>query len=820
MKHARRLRQQLDDWQQMWRQVEAFVDRLETARDEDDVARRKTDALLAAAGAVERLRRAAGATPVPLGDPVVDRLPTTAWDEAEQEVVAVTAPWAGTSRQARLPGNDEVEMAVADLATASFPPPFPEELSQALVLDAVRLLLARDTLAVELDGVLDTLRVPSYPGTGLGIVTVTQADLEVDSLFSAADRHDATMDALDPDEDADPFVRSWSWLAIRRRVQLPALDPPPPLSSAGGASGEATGGVPLSSALLDQGASLVADALGGRALRLPPGVHVTVARSLADAASAAAASSSPDAAALREAAVVLDEEGVDSDVDGLVEALESAADSVAGSPAALSALAQAAGALAAALTTSPPGVLPSAATAAALAAPARTLEDALEAVPSAASLSGVLALPVELGSVAVEIDAVLADRLAYPDGSLRILRTLEVSFARWWPVAQRWMAVRAHPGRSLDRALRRFLDPFVHSLAALVQGTDTGLAVDGLVLGQPANVGAALLATEAPASLAPTVRRTVEAGQVAVLAGDRPAAALVLGVGQQNDRLALPVAPLRVSLVPPDLAPGSPGFVDAGVALADSGAAITAAELRRGFADDPARDGMAEQAVALHSQLALLVGRSELGARLGEAAVPEPAGPSIGSASWHGSVTPMTSAFVLHGVLPQWWDRSGDSPLPVLFRPGELLLLRGEVPPDPDGASPGTSQTVIEVDRAVWLPGSMIDRVDTSRAALLATDPGALADVGGPTLLCAPQDDLVLLTLRRTWQAGALEGPLTFRRDFPGFDLASLAIGVPLGDQLVDDVTGSPPPGPADVDRTLELGAATGLLDEWTRHAR
>jgi hypothetical protein len=838
------LRQQLDDWQQLWRQVEAFVDRVETARDEDATGRRKTDALLAAAGAVERGRRAAGVTSTPLGDPVVDRLPTTGWDAKEQKVVPVTAPWAGTSRQARLPGNDDVELAVADLATAS--PPVLEAFSGALVLDAVRLPRARDTLAVEVGGVVDTLRVPSYPGPGTGIVTVNQADLEVDSLFSSQDRRDATMESLDPPEDAQPFVRSWSWLAARRRAGLPGLDPAPPLSSVGGAGGASGAGAPLSSALLDTAAACVADALAGQAQLLPPGTHAGVARSLADAARSAASTTSPDAAALRAAAEVIDEEGVDSEVEDLVGDLESAADSLTAAPGAFATLAQAAGALAGALSSSPPGVLPSAGKAAALRAPAQALGTALGALPGGGSLAGALAQPPELGSLATELDAVLADRLAYPDGSLRILRTLEVAFARWWPVALRWMTVRARPGRSPDRALRRFLDPFVRSLAAIVQGSDTGLAVDGLVLGEPANISAALLVTDAPASLAPTVGRVVEAGQVAVLAGQRPAAAVVLGVSRQNDRLAVQVAPLRVSLVPPDLAAGSPGFVDAGTALADRGAPLTATELRRGFATDPARDGVVEQAVALHSQLALVIGRAELAARLGAVSVPEPPGPPVGSVPWYGSVPSMTSAFVLHGGPPEWWDRSGDSPLPVLVRPGELLLLRGQVPPDPDGVEAGSAQTVVEVDRAVWLPGSMLDRIDTSRAALLATDAAVLGDVGGaggaggavgaggaggadaggaagaarPTLLCAPKDDLVLLTLRRTWQVGALEGPLTLRRDFAGFDLASLAIGIPLGDRLVEDVTGSPPPGPTDVDRSLELGAATGLIDDWTRHAR
>ncbi len=77
----------------------------------------------------------------------------------------------------------------------------------------------------------------------------------------------------------------------------------------------------------------------------------------------------------------------------------------------------------------------------------------------------------------------------------------------------------------------------------------------------------------------------------------------------------------------------------------------------------------------------------------------------------------------------------------------------------------------------------------------------------------------MLLTARRTWQASALTGPVTLRRDFAGFDLPSLAVGTPLGDDLVAQATGASPGGP-DVDRELELAAATGLLDDWTRYAR
>jgi len=131
-------------------------------------------------------------------------------------------------------------------------------------------------------------------------------------------------------------------------------------------------------------------------------------------------------------------------------------------------------------------------------------------------------------------------------------------------------------------------------------------------------------------------------------------------------------------------------------------------------------------------------------------------------------------------------------------------------PPSPPPQRPGT----------VRLPAAMLPRTDLTRAAVLATDPTVLGGIGEPPLLCGPQEDLVLMTLRRTWQSAVLIGPVTLRRDFAGFDLASLAAGTPLGDALVTTVTGSAPPGPAGVDRVTELAAAVGVLEEWTRLAR
>ncbi|HZI98336.1 MAG TPA: hypothetical protein VFD41_12505 [Actinomycetales bacterium] len=817
MKHARRLRQQLDDWQQVWQQVEAMLDRLETARDEDDVPRLKTEALLEAAAVVERRRLAAGVTAVALGDPVVDRLPTSGWDPVTGAQVPVGEAWAPAIRPGRLPGTDELELAVADLETVTLAPPF-EEMSGPLVLDQVRLFGSRETLEVATDeGDLEMLRVPSYPGGAAPIAAAGSVVLkDVPNLFPAEDRHAATTYVGTGEEPAPEFVGRWSTLAQVRRLLLPTLDETPPYTT----MGPVGGGPPMTSALLDESRAMVADVLDAFPARLPLGRHAVVAGVLAQAA-AAPSTATTDAAALRGAADVLDTEGLEADDEGLVGALESAADAVQASPAALQAVAAAASALASALGGTPLGQPTAASVASARRNGAIALDGALDALPgTAGSLAGVLAVPVESGALAREIDAVVTGRLAYPDGSLRILRTLEIAFARWWPSLVRWMALRCLPGGTLDRALARFVQPFVDGLAGLVRGTDGGFAVDGLAVAGPVGLGGTQVPTDSPASLVASLTRVVEAGQVAVLAGPRPGAAVVLGLGRDGDRLALLTSPLRLSQAEPAAAPGVPGLVPAGAAVADSTAPLGSAELRRGRADDPARDGLVEQAVALHSQLALVLGRPRLSAALGTVQVPEPTGPQLHSVSWHGTVPSSTAAFVLHGTPAEWWDRSSERPQPRLVRPGELVLLRGEEPPDADGNPGDTAQTVVEIDRAVWLPGSMLERVDLTRAAVLAADPNVLGDLGGPVLLCGPQEDLVLVTVRRTWQALPLEGPLTLRRDFAGFDLPTLAVGTPLGSTLVQNVTGSPPPGPSGVDRELELSAATGFLDDWTRFTR
>jgi hypothetical protein len=817
VKHARRLSRHLDELRMVWRQIEAALDRVESARETDQVGRTKTDALLAAASALERLGITAGTVAVPLGDAVVDAVPTRGFDPVDQRDEAIADAWQPEVRVGRLPGTDEVELAVCHVATASSPfddgPTKLPAVSDILLLPAVRLPGARSTLEAEVDGVLAPVVVPSYPGWGATVGPSKDVGLEVDSLFDLGPRHAAAVaETLEGD-----VVGAWSGLVTRRRLGLP--DPPPLFT------GAAATGAPFDAALRQRAASLLADVREGRADRLPLGAHRGVATTVAQAA--AASTGSADAEALATAADALDEEGVDSEAEDLADLLRAAA-AWAGDGEALEGVAQAAAHLTDVLDGTPVGLpgVPSAVRAARVEA-ADDLDAALTALPGGSGLPALVAVPVELGSLAQELDAVIGDRIDYPDGSLRLLRAVELGFARWWPLALRQLQLRAGARGPLTRALRRFLGTFVDDLAALVDGTPTSFGAGPLRTVQAANVGAVALVVDAPSSSQPSIDRQVEAGQIAMVDGVRPAAALVLGTAPQNEQLTLRTGPLRVSLVPPDLAPGTPGFVDAGARVAAaSSSGLAAHELRRGFADENARDGLVEQAVALASQLALVAGTSVV-KRGGAPIVPAPHGGSLESAPWHGRIPRLTVSLVLHGVGEHWWDRSyPNEPLPLLVRPGELLLLRGTVdaqPMAPEGAAgspPEVVQSVVEVDRAVRLPGRLFERLDLTTTAVLAADPSRLGAIGEPPLICGHDDDLVLVTLRRSWQARPLVGPVTLRRDFAGFDVLTLAIGEGLGDTLVAEVTGSALPGPPGVDRRNELDAAVGFLHEWTRYGR
>ena len=155
-------------------------------------------------------------------------------------------------------------------------------------------------------------------------------------------------------------------------------------------------------------------------------------------------------------------------------------------------------------------------------------------------------------------------------------------------------------------------------------------------------------------------------------------------------------------------------------------------------------------------------------------------------------------------------------------RPGELLLLRGRVAGDGDAPGP-LVQAPVEVDDVVAVSGRALARMDTSRAAVLATDPAALpepGDAASPPVLCGPDEQLTLVLLRRSWAREALLGDVRLVRTFRGFDAPSLAARRLLPLDLVTRVLRAAPPDEPGVGRGPELAAALDVLDSWTRYAR
>jgi hypothetical protein len=786
VKAARQVRRELDLWKLVWQQIETFVDRVDGARDQDDPNRRKADALLRAAGVVERQRAVELGVPS-LSDPVVDRLPARYWDAGTESTKPTSSlpggGWARDLRRWRIPGNDELELAVGLLGTTGIEDDPPE------ALDVVVLPGPRDLFRRVEDGALATVRVPSYPGTIVG-PGGELPDIEADpdgpddrsSLFSKQRRFEATMDTTGENEP----LSTWSALCARRRSGAGGSDvlhtgfdgrPPP---QAGGLAGDAL--------------AIVAD------LRTGTAASVAAARleTLAASARAAAVAGSVDGQVLRDAADVLDDEGSRS--ESLPAALRAAADHLGTRPARLTELATAADALRANTSSGT----------------ARAgLEAAAGRLTASAALPPLLVAPVEAGPLTADLDDATGARVAYPDGTLRTVRTLEAGLAAAWGPWLRWLTIRY--GTVLAPLLARFRAPFTAGARALVQGGPTGLACEGLEAGQDASVGADTVVTAQPSSLAATLD-DLRPGHVGVVGGDRPTALVLVGLDEMAGQLALGVSPLRVSVSPEG--PGRPGVLAAGSAIRCDAPGLSAGELERGESDEgPAADGLVHATVELWSRLRLVFGAATVEGDAGGEIVPDPSAARLEDLALFGQVPAMATVLVIAGAGDEYWDRTGEEPEPRLARTGEVLLLRGWA--DPEGDLPGaTVQAAVEVDRVYRVTGSTLDRMDLSAAARLSTEPMEVDADGVPCMVCGPEEDVAVVLLRRSWMRRTLVRDVTLRRDFAGFDGPSLATERLLPVDVLTRVLGQPESvvvGVPGVDREDEFTAARETLKAWLR---
>ncbi|MEQ1955836.1 hypothetical protein [Mesorhizobium sp. CN2-181] len=824
MRAARHLVAEMELWKLCWQQVEAFVDRVEGARDQDNSAEARFHALLNAALVVER-ERALRSETAPLGDPVVTGEPRP----------SLATGWTGEYRIWRLPGADEAELAVAQLY---------EEPGSGQ--DPVQLLPPRDFYSyfvepsdkkfAKSDNGEITVRMPAYPGAGTATIIGTAASIttnpimggiltpdikedgDIVSLFSPDRREDATLDI----DQTGEWIQTWSELTSKRRDNRAS-------ASEGdvkyfGASGSTTA---WSAGTAQEALTLCDNVIAGR-----PAVgtfYMATALKVAEAARGAAQTVAGNAQILRDAAEVLDETGTRSaDIPGL---LRTTADGLAPRPDLFVLVADAADALAPLLAVSPNST-PSASTLSARKTAAEALRAAAGEVLAAMSGANLplLMAPPEAGPLGPELDETLAERIAYPDGSLRILRALEQGFVRFWPSRMRWFLQRNR--LTLGIAMARFRAPFLAGLRALLRGGDTGFPVDGLSVLTPAATRSTKLRLGHPASLLPAMS-DVEAGHMVLTTEGRSAAMTVLGVTGDQGRLAFDISPLRVSTAPsPAAGPeDSPGLINPGQALDTfvPGTGLSVAALMGGEdPSDPVRDGPVESAVILYSQLALLFGWKAVEPALSSSvptyaarSIPDPSGMPLESLHLYGGAPANVTTFVIRGAGAQFLDMSVPSaPRPRIARPGEHLLIRGRAKGEDDGRPGQIRQAAIMAGDCYAIPAQAFHRMDKSAIALLSTTPLPSGDIDACLAGCRPEEPLIMLVLERTWQTFELVSEVTLRRDFDGFDLPSLAAGTLMPVSVIQTVTGSPPPGPADVERSGEFKAARGYLEEWTRFAR
>lgn len=847
MRAGRQLVTELELWHLNWQQIETFADRIESARDQDADDANRFAALLDAAGVVER-QRALVIDAKPLGDPVINQPPLSDAPPAS----SLAAGWQRDYRIWRIPGNDELELAVANLIELPGEGEDPVVLLAPSDFYSYKVDPAHPAYADSDNGIV-TVRAPSYPG----ITTSTIAGSAVDAgdgtiamraltpglkednaspwanligvLIGASDGE--TLSSLFPPnhrghaardiDHTEEWLLSWSALTSNRRDNRHnAAEADVNYFSIGAED------VAWNKALSSSALALAASARSN--VPLATGIAgASLAASIASAAELTVALIGADAERLRTAAEALEDIGIND--PGLPAILQQAADGFGNQPALFTTIATTARTLQSNLSV-PLGSPISSSLMSERVSLGNLLALSTENLIAALSGGGTLFnLEVERGPLHNEIDDAAATRIAYPDGSLRILRALEEAFVRFWPGKIRWFRERLR--LSLDTRFRRFRAPFVQGLSALLHGGDTGFPVGGLSLLVPATTRSTRLDLEQPASLVSALG-DVQAGHIALFTGTRHCAALVVGVASREGRISLDVQPLRISILPAAVAEAddSLGMIVAGSPLGTfmPGAGLTDDALRRGMhPSEPAYDGIVESAVTLYSQLALVFGwqllEEELGASVplyANRSLPDSSSELAESLQLYGHVPANSSTLVLRGAGSAFWDNSDPAnPEPSLARPGEYLLMQGRT--EYEGAPGPLSQAAIEVQASYRTTVKAFNRMDTSSAALLSTSPFDTNDVDACLANCEPEENLIVLTLARTWQRNPYVADISIRRDFHGFDAPSLACGKLLPISVVDAITTVPTTtGFEDVDRSAEFAAANNILENWLRFTR
>lgn len=739
------LRAEFHAWHTAWREIEAFVGRIEELRDRDLPEARRHYALLDVASVLERNRPRRGEMAL--------ALPTVASaGGSSREIASHTLSLEAIAE--RLPGPEDAEATVAPLTTDG---------SGVVQPYCVSFLESRTLFeAFAADGDAAPFIVPSYD---FGILRTATAPLRIDApLGHLSDQARAASVQLG----FGGSDRPWTALREYRRSHSPLLsqlaatdDPATRMTILRGHGG---GWIEPSSEDLATLRQQLARQIGER----DPDWRQPLAK-LTETLRLAVAGCEADRESLDRARQDLERSGTGPAPPHLSGAIRAFEDWTSRYREALD------------LLDCDPDELT---------APA--LDRAITRIERLDDLDTGHLVPLDM-ETARDLDQTIEARVAHPDGTLRLLRTLEGSARDRWDILSRWFANRG-PAR-LAPQFAGFVGPFLDDLAALLAGRETSFPLRGSTVARDT----VSLSTTLSLAVSPTDAGNlsrIRAGQVAVVGGDRPTLAVVLGLEPAvpgGPRLL--TAPLVVSgATGPDL-PGTPSLVRAGSSVTAGPISLSPAELEVGSCERREADGVAQTAVGLASRLRLLLGDSDFASRgiTVPASNAEPLDLPVDV-----PVSLRATSLTVQQIPATFRSEDPDHPGQRIARPDELMLLRGK---DADGI---WRQCVVEV------------------AGLLGGTPGSPPSANDTPPCVDPAPDGLTIVLKGHPPGVELVEDVRLHRRFRGFGVASLAAGELLPATVDPDERTRAPVDEdgAPIDRSPELDAARKLLGRWLGEIR
>lgn len=392
-------------------------------------------------------------------------------------------------------------------------------------------------------------------------------------------------------------------------------------------------------------------------------------------------------------------------------------------------------------------------------------------------------------------------RIAYPSGSLRQLRTLEIGLSQLWASLAPMLEQR-RKWVTQPRATE-VLDSFWKPTYGLMSnGGPAKLAKNStwkllkLAAGSLATQGAAQVKVyhQSP-TFANRALEDLEALRVGIIAGSRPSLAIVTAADRDGaaEKLRLSLVPLRVSLASGKTLAGIAGMCDPQAPFAPTLAmktekgTIPAKELvptseefckgRYNRPDLAPAQGLIEGTVALWSRLCLIFGRKVVGElpggtqssrlRATDRLTVFGGEPTLGTAEQKAlalQVSPGCQRLILDATtLPARLFEDGDRRKPLLARPGEWLCLEGLVQEEEESDRLHKVVTAVEV---IAVSAATAEEVLSEKLV-------------HPLRICPPTVNRLVMIVRGV----RMENPITqaeLHADFSGFGGASLAAGALL----------------------------------------